>query len=101
VSDLLEGSDAAHETAAAAAVIVSDFTRAGDIDPGVALPLRLGDVWIDRAKVHEPAPLGRVWIADLLPVDAEPATVVFEDASQKRARLPVGEFRRRFQFRSR
>lgn len=80
---------------------MSEFTRAGDIDPGEALQPQVGDVWCERSKLQQPAPIGRVWIVDILPVGAPPQTVVFEEHGEKRSRLPVGEFRRRFQFRSR
>jgi hypothetical protein len=80
---------------------MGDFTRAGDIDPGVAVPLRIGDCWVERDKATQPAQFGRVWIADLLPVENEPSIVVTEDAEQRRARMKVAEFRKKFMFRSR
>lgn len=82
---------------------MSGFTRAGDIAHTVEIPIKIGDVWIDRKHHDAPYPTGRVCIVDRYPFDETvPATKVAIEwlaSAERERRLDVAEFRRRFVFR--
>jgi hypothetical protein len=80
---------------------VNDWTRAGDVDHELPVPIKIGACWIAKTKLKRPYPEGRVWVTDVFPFEGDPRRVQFADYHDRREWLPLDEFRRRFQFRSR
>jgi hypothetical protein len=78
---------------------VGDFTRAGDIEAPVSVPIRIGDVWIERKHLASLYPIGRASIVDVVPMEGEPRRVCVEKADTSREWMDVAELRRRFAFR--
>jgi hypothetical protein len=78
---------------------VGDFTRAGDIESPVAVPVQIGQIYIDREKLSQPYPIGRVWIVDVQPFDGEATKACIEATGGTREWLSVEDLRRRFKFR--
>jgi hypothetical protein len=82
---------------------MSDFTRARDIEHPVKIPIRIGDIYIDRKHLKDPHPMGRAVIVDRYPFDetCEATRVALErlDTGVRERRLDVAELNRRYAFR--
>lgn len=82
---------------------MGDFTRAGDIQSPVQIPIRIGDLYVDRKHLNAVYPIGRAVIVDRYPfeedVPAQRVALERLDTGQRERRLDVGELNRRYQFR--
>lgn len=78
---------------------MGDFTRAGDIEHEVPIPIKIGDLYIDRASLDKPYPIGRAWVVDTHPYGGAPTKVCIEHSGGAREWHSVAELRKRFSFR--